>query len=486
MTKKKNHLRHAGVVGYPITQSLSPVIHNEWARREGRNASYHAIEIAPEDFNVKIRQLALEGYAGVNVTMPHKINALAISDIASKNALIAGAANMLTFDGTKIIADNSDIVGFQKAFEAELKPDDDFTIALVLGAGGAASGVIIALIQSGFKKIYISNRTPEKANDLVKKLRSHYTETDFQVILWKNYNQQNADVIVNTTALGMAGNPALDFVIDPKKGHRVVADIVYSPLVTPLLFEAREYGLRTIDGLSMLMYQAVPGYKTWLGEEATVDTPLRNLLEQKIAIKTHKKTIVIGLTGSIGMGKSTVAKMFAEEDCAVWDADAAVHRLYDVGGAAVEAVGEEFPDAVLNDVVDRGKLSAILQKNPDRLKTLEAIVHPLVALDRIDFLKSTEQQGVDICVLDIPLLFENGTKDAFDAVVVVSAAADIQKKRVLARSNMSLEKLETILARQMPDIQKREQADYIIPTDVALEKTRAEVARVLTEIRQRY
>jgi dephospho-CoA kinase len=190
-------------------------------------------------------------------------------------------------------------------------------------------------------------------------------------------------------------------------------------------------------------------------------------------------TFKLGLTGSIGMGKSTTAEMFAGEGVPVWDADAAVHRLYAPGGAAVGPVGRVFPQAIVGDAVSRDKLKSIISANPDALRRIEEIVHPLVAQDRADFLS---KHDTDIVLFDIPLLFETGANTWLDAVVVVTAPADIQKARVLERDGMTTEQFDLILARQMPDEEKRQKADYIIVT-LTLDAARNDVRRILAEIR---
>jgi len=190
----------------------------------------------------------------------------------------------------------------------------------------------------------------------------------------------------------------------------------------------------------------------------------------------------VGLTGSIGMGKSTVARMFADLGAVLWDADDAVHRLYAAGGAAVAPVRKAFPDAVPGDAVDRERLGALVLNDPDALRALEAIVHPLVASDRADLVAAAARDGAPMLVLDIPLLFETGQQDAFDAVVVVSAPEAVQRHRVLARPGMTQEKLDAILARQTPDAEKRARADYVIPTDTSLDETRAAVRSVYRRI----
>ncbi|MBZ0122957.1 MAG: dephospho-CoA kinase [Roseovarius sp.] len=192
-------------------------------------------------------------------------------------------------------------------------------------------------------------------------------------------------------------------------------------------------------------------------------------------------TCLLGLTGSIGMGKSTTARLFAEEGCAVWDADAAVHRLYAKGGAAVAPVARAFPDAIENGAVSRRRLKEIIGRDPAALKRIEAIVHPLVARDRAEFLRETE---ADIAVLDIPLLFETGGEREMDAVVCVTVDAETQRRRVLERGSMTEAQLGAILAQQMPDAEKRARADFVIVSDT-LEHARAQVRDVVAQIRQR-
>lgn len=188
---------------------------------------------------------------------------------------------------------------------------------------------------------------------------------------------------------------------------------------------------------------------------------------------------LIGLTGSIGMGKSTTARMFADEGAAVWDADSAVHRLYVRGGAAVGPVGAICPDAIVDGAVDRGRLSAWIQTDPANLTLLESVVHPLVARDRAGFLAATT---ADIAVLDIPLLFEGRADRDMDLTVVVSAPPEVQRERVLKRPGMTDEKLALILSRQMPDAEKRARADVVIET-VSLEAARQSVRVLMQRIR---
>lgn len=192
--------------------------------------------------------------------------------------------------------------------------------------------------------------------------------------------------------------------------------------------------------------------------------------------------ILLGLTGSIGMGKSTTTAMFADLGAVVWNADDAVHRLYARGGGAVDPVGEAFPGAIVDGAVDRARLAEILGQDDQAFRQLEGIVHPLVAQGRMADLEAARAAGVKLAVLDIPLLFETGGDRAVDAVVVVTADPDIQAERVLARPGMTRDRFEAILARQTPDAEKRARADFVIDTGRGLEAARAEVEAIVETV----
>lgn len=193
--------------------------------------------------------------------------------------------------------------------------------------------------------------------------------------------------------------------------------------------------------------------------------------------------ITAGLTGSIAMGKTETAKLFAARGVQVFDSDAAVHELYARNGEAVPVIAALAPSAIKEGAVDRRRLAALVLEDPALLKRIESAVHPLVKARQKDFLSRARQQGCDMAILDIPLLFETGREADVDVVIVVSASPELQRERALKRPGMTAEKLDFILSRQLPDEQKRARADYVIDTSVSLEDTGRTVDRVLSEIR---
>jgi dephospho-CoA kinase len=189
--------------------------------------------------------------------------------------------------------------------------------------------------------------------------------------------------------------------------------------------------------------------------------------------------IILGLTGSIGMGKSTTAKLFAEAGVPVYDADATVHRLYE--GEAAPAIEAAFPGTTVNGKVDRARLSAQVLHDPAAIKRLEGIVHPMLGASRRKFLHDAEQSGAPVAVVDVPLLFETGGEKRVDAVVVVTTSPENQRERILARGTMTNEALDLILARQLPDAEKRNRADFVVDTSHGLDPVRAQIRDILVE-----
>jgi len=189
--------------------------------------------------------------------------------------------------------------------------------------------------------------------------------------------------------------------------------------------------------------------------------------------------IILGLTGSIGMGKSTTAKLFAEAGVPVYDADAAVHSIYE--GEAAPVIEAAFPGTTVNGKVDRNRLSARVVHDPAAMKQLEQIVHPMLGASRQQFLQQAERSGASVAVVDVPLLFETGGDKRVDAVVVVTTTPDIQRQRILLRDNMTGEKLDAILARQLPDAEKRSRADFVVDTSHGLDPVRARIRDILDQ-----
>ncbi len=265
----------AFVTGFPIRHSRSPLIHGHWLNQYGLSGSYQAIEVAPEGFADFVQSLQRNGYAGGNVTIPHKENAFALCDQHDPAAEEIGAVNTLWFDHGKLCGGNTDAYGFVANLDA-LRPGwDRNKSAMVLGAGGASRAVVYALKQRGFDDIRIVNRTLGRAKQLEDRFGAGITAHEWRAIpeLLKG-----AALIVNTTSLGMEGNSDAAVDLSRAEPDALVTDIVYVPLETPLLRAAGELGLKTADGLGMLLHQAVPGFERWFGVRPEVTPALRDLI----------------------------------------------------------------------------------------------------------------------------------------------------------------------------------------------------------------
>jgi len=265
--------RLAGVVGWPIGHSRSPALHGHWLKRYGIHGAYVPLAVAPDRLAQAVEGLRALGFAGANVTVPHKETALALADHADPLAARIGAANTLVRlkDGT-LHATNTDAYGFLANLRESASFEAEGRTAAVLGAGGAARAVIVALIDAGAERIRLANRTRERAAALA----DAFGRT-VEVVDWRERSAmlEGADLLVNTTALGLEGQPPLDLELTPLPGTALVTDIVYAPLVTPLLAAARDRGNQVVDGLGMLLHQAVPGFEAWFGVRPCVDAALR-------------------------------------------------------------------------------------------------------------------------------------------------------------------------------------------------------------------
>lgn len=263
----------AGVVGRPIGHSRSPRLHRHWITRHRIAGDYVALEIASEDLAEVLRVLPKAGFRGVNVTIPHKLAALELADEATDRARRIGAANLLVFEGGRILADNTDGEGFLGSLRQGAPGWDPAAgPATVLGAGGAARAVIVALLDAGVPEVLLSNRTRQNADALRREFGDRIRIVDW--VQAGNAVEEGA-LVVNTTSLGMTGKPELRVPLDGLRPGQVVTDLVYAPLETRLLREARAAGATAVDGLGMLLHQAVPAFERWFGVRPEVDDALR-------------------------------------------------------------------------------------------------------------------------------------------------------------------------------------------------------------------
>lgn len=269
----------AFVVGQPIRHSRSPLIHGHWLKEHGIDGRYERIEVSPEAFPAFLQSLAAQGYAGGNVTIPHKEAAFACVARRTARAERLKAVNTVWVENGILWGDNTDVTGFIAHLDQTLGEgwEKDVTTAFVIGAGGAARAVVAGLQDRGIA-IKVANRTLTKAQDLARDLNrdGHALEA----IPWEKRNEvvRSSGLIVNTTSLGMAGQPALDLDLSGAAATAIVCDIVYVPLETPLLAAAAARGLRTVDGLGMLLHQAVPGFARWFGITPRVTPTLRAVI----------------------------------------------------------------------------------------------------------------------------------------------------------------------------------------------------------------
>ncbi|HZF77967.1 MAG TPA: shikimate dehydrogenase [Acetobacteraceae bacterium] len=271
--------RRAGVLGWPVAHSRSPRLHGFWLRRHGIDGAYLPLPVRPERFADAVRALADLGFAGANVTIPHKEAAFALCDDVAPSARRAGAVNTLVFRDGRIAGSNTDGWGWLESlwqavpgFDAAAGP------AVILGAGGAARAVAATLLDAGCPRLTLVNRTPGRAEALARQLGGPVQVTEAAPLA-------DATLLVNTTSLGMAGQPPLLLDLSALPAGAVVSDLVYVPLETPLLAAARARGLTGVDGLGMLLHQARPGFAAWFGVEPEVDAALRDFVAQDVPLR---------------------------------------------------------------------------------------------------------------------------------------------------------------------------------------------------------
>jgi shikimate dehydrogenase len=276
-------VRASCIIGWPVEHSRSPLIHNYWLKTYGIAGEYRREAVPPDEFEAFVQTLAARDYVGANVTVPHKEAALAFS-LPDERALAVGAANTLWIAGGFLRATNTDVEGFLDNLDACAPQwDRELSNVVVLGAGGAARAVVYALLTRDVERVTIVNRTPHRAEVL----RGRFGER-VQIAPWEQLNDLLGDaaLFVNTTTLGMAGQPELGADIGRLPSHAIVADLVYVPLVTPLIEAAKAKGLRTADGLGMLLHQAVRGFTLWFGRKPEVTAELRALAEADLRPST--------------------------------------------------------------------------------------------------------------------------------------------------------------------------------------------------------
>ena len=272
----------AFVVGWPIAHSRSPLIHGTWLKTLDLAGSYEKVAIEPDAFATFVHGLRDQGFVGGNVTIPHKETAASLCAHLTPTARRLGVANTLWFEDGRLCGDTTDGAGFLGALDQDAPGwDQRRDLAIVLGAGGAARAIVDALLQRGFARVIVANRSPERADLLVRHLRDVRCEAaGFDAA---ERAASGADLLVNTTSAGMHGQPELVFDIGTLPDHAVVDDIVYIPRKTGLLSGAEARGLRTVGGLGMLLHQAVPGFEHWFGVKPRVTPDLRAVIEADIA-----------------------------------------------------------------------------------------------------------------------------------------------------------------------------------------------------------
>ncbi|MEZ5828094.1 MAG: shikimate dehydrogenase [Hyphomicrobiales bacterium] len=267
-------MRRACVIGWPVEHSRSPMIHRYWLEQYGIDGAYEKEAVKPEDFEEFVRSLATQGYVGANVTLPHKEAALRAARVTDAAAIAIGAANTLWLDDDgKLRASNTDAYGFMTNLDAEAPQwNEGLGTIVVLGAGGAARAILYGLANASQAKILLTNRTRGRAERLAQTFGPRV-----EVIDWANREAALAHcgLLVNTTSLGMSGQEPLDIDLSALPGDAVVADLVYNPLLTPLLIAAAKRGNVAVDGLGMLLHQAVPGFERWFGVKPQVTPALR-------------------------------------------------------------------------------------------------------------------------------------------------------------------------------------------------------------------
>ena len=275
-------MKISGIIGWPVGHSLSPKLHSFWLNELGLEGLYAPFAVQPQDLSSAIQGIRALGLQGCNVTLPHKEKVMPLLDRISDEAQHIGAVNTIIREGEELIGYNSDAYGFYAHLEASVPNIPKDSHVLILGAGGAAKGIIYALLNHGFNEISITNRTTDRALELNK-----FFGDRLNIIEWdqRDRNLQDIDMVVNSTSLGMDKMDPLVMDLAGLKAHAIIYDIVYRPLKTGLLSKAEARGLRTVDGLGMLIYQAMFGFEKWFGQKPTETESVRAYLEKLLSGK---------------------------------------------------------------------------------------------------------------------------------------------------------------------------------------------------------
>jgi shikimate dehydrogenase len=279
-------MKKAFVIGHPIAHSRSPLIHNYWLKKYGLEGEYHKIDVAPDQLKTFVQSMREQGFVGGNVTIPHKEMLISLCDELTPRAKRLKAVNTLWFENDKLYGDSTDGYGFIAHLD-HMSPDWHLTTrhVVVMGAGGAARGILDALLEKNMTQITLINRDLSRAQMLLTDFKMHSPHpVKWNIAGYEALNKtlQNVDLLINTTSLGMKGQPHLTIDLEPLPPHAIVYDIVYIPLETPLLKAAQSRGLKTVDGLGMLLYQAVPGFERWFKKRPDVTPDLIAYLEEDV------------------------------------------------------------------------------------------------------------------------------------------------------------------------------------------------------------
>ena len=270
----------AGVLGNPIAHSKSPILHHFWLRQNKIKGFYIPLKVSKNDLEMTLRNLPKIGFSGVNVTVPHKESVMSLAKIKTERASLIGSANTLTFlpeGGFK--ADNTDGYGFMQNLEEQAPVwDPKEAKVLILGAGGACRAVIGALLESGVEKLHVTNRTQKRAKDL-----QVFFNSQIELIEWSEKEEllKNVNTVINATTLGMVGSDELQFSLSKANENTTIVDLVYNPINTPLLVEAHKKGCHVVNGIGMLLNQAIPGFNEWYGVKPTITKELLNRVMSK-------------------------------------------------------------------------------------------------------------------------------------------------------------------------------------------------------------